>query len=758
MDLFHLLRLSYYAMAATSALALSIATRNPLFVIGTLFGAAVAHVTLDRRHAKPVRMEYITALAIAVLFYTLLPLREHNGWERNVPACFAHFLAAFQILLFFLPFRAPVLLFSFFCGLALVVFSGIMDPHASLLLRMALFVAVTAWALFVHALWNSRERFSRRASAQSARLSGRARPLNSQPENAISRRAVGQGLTMIGLLTVMCLIVGLFLYFSAPRLDDTVRYVIAWLRPENSQTPTKSGVGGRSESKTVGFSEEVELQDLGPIHQNQRAAVSVTFSGDPAEVSSSQKRVYLRGVVFSEMREGHWVRETNFEALENPAGNGPLVVVDPSLGGVTTRGVQVQQQIEKLDTPTNIFFATGPVLRLNVPAAEINREGVLRLPGAQFVRNYTIWSALPIHPDHLDTVVKAEHPQQSRYTETTLGQGDTNRLLLLLLDITKGRENGLQQALEIERFLREDPRFGYTLQLNEIVRARGKDPIAEFLLSEDPNQRRGHCSYFASAFVTLCRLRKIPARLAGGFATQLSDEARDARKLVFKNSDAHAWAEVYFKDIGWVIFDPTPAAPDSNAPIAAVPVSRPAAASQPASEGIWDHVLNFDGQKQREMYEKLGLALQDGIGGAGDLMIGESLFGWVGAALSWLGAGIFVIWASRAFLGRSGRRGGIAANLKGRNRAAVTFYNDLLHALSRCGYVRRPEQTPREFATHVLRVGGERFRCVMDVTDVFERVRYGGGDVSQDQFNQLQTALDHLREQAFVSTAPARES
>ncbi len=128
------------------------------------------------------------------------------------------------------------------------------------------------------------------------------------------------------------------------------------------------------------------------------------------------------------------------------------------------------------------------------------------------------------------------------------------------------------------------------------------------------------------------------------------------------------------------------------------------------------------------------------------------------AAISLIGAGIFVIWASRAFLGRSSRRSGIPANLKGRNRAAVTFYNDLLHALSRCGYVRRPEQTPREFAMHVLRIGGERFRCVLDVTDVFERVRYGGGDVSQDQFNQLQTALDHLREQAFVSAAPARES
>jgi len=759
MDLFHLLRLSYYAMAATSALALSIATRNPLFFVGTLMGAAVAHVTLDRRRAKPVRLEYIAALAVAVLFYTLLPLREHNGWERHVPGCFAHFLAAFQILLFFLPFRAPVLLFSFFCGLSLVVFSGIMDPHASLLIRMALFVAVTAWALFVHALWSSRERFSRRASAQSARLSGRARPLNLQPENSISRRAVGQGLTMIGLLTVLCLIFGLFLFFSAPRVDDTVRYIMAWVRPEPTfETPVKGGVGSESNGKTKGFSETIELQDLGPIYENQRAAVAVTFTGDPAEVSSSQRRIYLRGVVFSQMRNGGWLPEKNFEPLENPTGNGPIIIVDSSLGGLKAHGVQVQQQIETLDTSSHFFFATGPVLRLNVPAAEINREGVIRLPGEQYVRNYTIWSALPIHPDHLETSVKAEHPEQSYYTEAALGMQDTNRLLTLLLEISKGTENDLQEALAIERFLREDKRFAYTLRLNEIKKPKDKDPIVEFLLSEDANQRRGHCSYFASAFVTLCRLRKIPARLAGGFAAPLSDEARDARKMVFKNSDAHAWCEVYFKDHGWVIFDPTPAAADPNAAIANTPVTIPSAPTKPVETSLWNEVLNYDSQKQSEMYKRLGLALQDGIGGAGDLMIGESVLGWAGAILSWIGAGIFVIWASRAFLGRASRRSGIPANLKGRNRAAVTFYNDLLHALSRCGYVRRPEQTPREFAMHVLRIGGERFRCVLDVTDVFERVRYGGGDVSQDQFNQLQTALDHLREQAFVSTAPARES
>ncbi len=89
---------------------------------------------------------------------------------------------------------------------------------------------------------------------------------------------------------------------------------------------------------------------------------------------------------------------------------------------------------------------------------------------------------------------------------------------------------------------------------------------------------------------------------------------------------------------------------------------------------------------------------------------------------------------------------------------AEAFYNDLLQVLSRRGFVRRPGQTPREFADFVVRRGGEAFQPVLVVTSVFEQVRYGGVEISQDDFNQLQTALDKLRELAFVAAVPAARS
>ena len=82
-------------------------------------------------------------------------------------------------------------------------------------------------------------------------------------------------------------------------------------------------------------------------------------------------------------------------------------------------------------------------------------------------------------------------------------------------------------------------------------------------------------------------------------------------------------------------------------------------------------------------------------------------------------------------------------------RAAVAFYNDLLQVLSRRGYVRRPGQTPREFAEFVVKRGGASFQPVMVVTEIFESVRYGNVDVSQDEFNALQKSLDNLRDLTF---------
>ena len=68
--------------------------------------------------------------------------------------------------------------------------------------------------------------------------------------------------------------------------------------------------------------------------------------------------------------------------------------------------------------------------------------------------------------------------------------------------------------------------------------------------------RKGDCSHFASAFVVLCRSLGIPARCVGGFAPGVRNYMTGNFEV--HATQAHAWAEVYVPNNGWIPFDPVP--------------------------------------------------------------------------------------------------------------------------------------------------------------------------------------------------------
>jgi Transglutaminase-like superfamily/TgpA N-terminal domain len=80
-------------------------------------------------------------------------------------------------------------------------------------------------------------------------------------------------------------------------------------------------------------------------------------------------------------------------------------------------------------------------------------------------------------------------------------------------------------------------------------------PLASFLFED----RIGYCQQFSGAMALMLRMVGIPARVASGFAPGSPDLDQD-RVFQVEDFDAHSWVEVYFTDIGWVAFDPTPAA------------------------------------------------------------------------------------------------------------------------------------------------------------------------------------------------------
>jgi len=82
------------------------------------------------------------------------------------------------------------------------------------------------------------------------------------------------------------------------------------------------------------------------------------------------------------------------------------------------------------------------------------------------------------------------------------------------------------------------------------------DPILTFL----ETGKKGYCVYFSGAFVMLCRSLGYPARMATGFATgeQETNRPQSGRvTYLVKSSEAHAWAEVFLPNYGWLTIDPT---------------------------------------------------------------------------------------------------------------------------------------------------------------------------------------------------------
>jgi transglutaminase-like putative cysteine protease len=152
--------------------------------------------------------------------------------------------------------------------------------------------------------------------------------------------------------------------------------------------------------------------------------------------------------------------------------------------------------------------------------------------------------------------------------------------------------------------------FGYTLE----TPLPGRNAVDEFLF----DTRAGFCEHFASAFVVLMRAAGVPARVVTGYAGGYRNPI--GGYWLVRNSDAHAWAEIWLDDRGWVRMDPTAAvaperiydtladrAPGANALGGLGGITPMLDVGDWLRRGWNDFVLGFDAARQRRMLRPLGL-------------------------------------------------------------------------------------------------------------------------------------------------------
>lgn len=293
--------------------------------------------------------------------------------------------------------------------------------------------------------------------------------------------------------------------------------------------------------------------------------------------------------------------------------------------GRTWRADARQRKVSPPDT------AAGPTYHYSVTLEPHNKHWLFVLempwklpPDAILARDYQLLSKTPVRSriryeaqSHLEFVPGADESEVSLRRHLALpANNPRTRALAEKWRQELATDEGIVRRM-LDHFRQE--KFFYTLTPPLL----GENSIDQFLFET----RRGFCEHYASAFVFAMRAAGVPARVVTGY--QGGEENPVDGYMIVRQSDAHAWAEVWLKDKGWVRVDPT-AAIAPNRIEAGLASAVPAGEPLPflvrtdlswlrairfrweALSNSWNQwVLGYNPQRQREVLSRLGMREPD---------------------------------------------------------------------------------------------------------------------------------------------------
>jgi len=280
-----------------------------------------------------------------------------------------------------------------------------------------------------------------------------------------------------------------------------------------------------SSRATSGLSDTMSPGDISSLSMSNEVAFRVSFDG---QVPAPRDR-YWRGIVLTTFNGRSWTGrepEISASALEQIVTDG-----DPVSYEITLEPTR-QQWIFALDMPlswslSKTFMGPQQQLARSVPIDQrIAYEAVS-------YTNYRVEADLPrVYRNWYSNL-----PATSNQRTSTLAQE---------MRAAAASDDAYIQAV-LDKFNREE--FYYTLEPPPL----GSNPVDRFLFET----RQGFCEHYASAFAVMMRSVGIPSRIVlgyhGGEINPLGGH------LIVRQSDAHAWTEVWLEDAGWRRVDPTAA-------------------------------------------------------------------------------------------------------------------------------------------------------------------------------------------------------
>jgi transglutaminase-like putative cysteine protease len=465
------------------------------------------------------------------------------------------------------------------------------------------------------------------------------------------------------MLLVQALPVAALLFLLFPRIPGPL-----WGLP-------KDAYGAQS-----GLSEDMAPGSISRLILSGNVAFRVQFSGAPP----ANRDLYWRGPVLDEFDGRRWTAGWRIGA---PPELEPLA---PAVEYTVTLEPHGKRRLFALDLPAGIQDEDARI--------ESDFQVARRSPVHSRLR-YEVRSWLRYRMSAADS----EEWMRARQLPA-----DANPRALALGQTWRREAAGSPERV-IDRALslfRQEP-FAYTLEPPRL----GPDPVDDFLF----RTRQGFCEHYASAFVTLMRAAGIPARVVTGY--QGGEFNRFGGYLTVRQSDAHAWAEVWLGNQGWTRVDPT-AAVSPERVRAGIDTALPLVAQGRGlfmADSAWMHtlrqswdalnaewnewVLGFDQERQLEFFARLGFGLVSWP----ELGMGMAI------GLSFLMAMMVLVAVQRP---------------RTRTDPARACYQAFCRRMQRAGIARAPHEGPLDFARRISLARPELAEAVTRITALYVSLRY----------------------------------
>lgn len=275
----------------------------------------------------------------------------------------------------------------------------------------------------------------------------------------------------------------------------------------------------------TGLSDEMSPGDISSLSASNAIAFRVRFD----DVVPPARDRYWRGLVLHRFNGRTWT------------GNEPTIGTRDSWP-IDYLGEPVRYEITMEPTRQHWVFALDLPYEWSLDMTFMGRQQ--QLSRAQPIDQRVVYSAVSYPRFRLEPTLN----EYSFEYHLRIPENNNPRTRALAADMREAADSDRAYIDAVMRMFNEEDYF-YTLE----PPALGRNSVDEFLF----RTRRGFCEHFASAFAILMRAAGIPSRIVVGYQGGQLNPMSDY--LIVRQTDVHAWTEVWLDGDGWVRVDPTSA-------------------------------------------------------------------------------------------------------------------------------------------------------------------------------------------------------